>query len=792
MLRSAPAALLSIGLLIGLSVWFIRAMQPPAPLPATAPSGEFSAQRAFTHVRAIGNEPHAMGTPAHIQVRSYLLNALRQLNLNPQVQETTVAHRSGNKVGYVFNVMARLKGRQSSGKAVLMLAHYDSQPNARGAADDASSVAAILETARALQTGPPPERDVIFLLTDGEEYGLFGAQAFVRHPWAKDVGFVMNLEARGVRGPSLTFEISPQNGWAVEAFGKAAPYPLASSLMYEVYSSLPNNTDFTVFRLAGYTGLNSAYIDGFVHYHKLTDSPENLDLGTLQHHGSNLLALTRYLASQPLEQTKAPDKVFFNTVGFHFVQYPMTLNGWLVALLTLALLGTLIVGLRKRVLTIGQSLAGAGAVLLIILLITGLFWPITVGVRQLLPPAYYFRNGLDGRPLLFSYYINGIYGSDRFLVAYALLATGLFGLLTRLFLRWIRPFSLVMGVYWLVYALVLFTFVRVPSATFQLLFPLLFSTVGTWVVLRWDLHQRTQRQLVVGLVAALPTLLLIPLVRLLFVTFDLQMPIIVAMVLFLLTLSLLLPVLLPIDQPLRWRNGPTVALGTLGLGLLLTGWAIYAERPSAEQPLHSMVSYYLDADSGRAYWSSQSPAMDHWKKQFFPKSTQGLFTDFYPASPRQRLTNGAPVLPLPAPTATVVSDSSTATGRHVRLRIKSVRGAAGFEIGLISADSNAVQTMSINGEPARFSRSPLLGSPAYQFFTGCNGLPLNRELTLTITAKPGVPLQLLLYDETMTLPASLVRVPLPPDVVFEQGQGSNQTVVRKLVTLGRGGFVTRQ
>lgn len=769
-------------------------MQPPAPLPATAPPGEFSAQRAFSHVRAIGHEPHAMGTPAHIQVRSYLLDQLRRLNLNPQVQETAVAHRSGNKVGYVFNVMARLKGRQATGKAVLMLAHYDSQPNARGAADDASSVAAILETARALQTGLPPEHDVIFLLTDGEEYGLFGAQAFVRHPWGKDVGFVMNLEARGVRGPSLTFEISPQNGWAVEAFGRAAPYPLASSLMYEVYSSLPNNTDFTVFRLAGYSGLNSAYIDGFVHYHKLTDSPENLDLGTLQHHGSNLLALTRYLASQPLEQTKAPDKVFFNTIGFHFVQYPMTLNGWLVALLTLALLGTLIVGLRKRVLTIGQSLAGAVLVLLIILLITGLFWPITVGIRQLLPPAYYFRNGLDGRPLLFSYYINGLYGSDRFLVAYALLATGLFGLLTRLVLRWIRPFSLVMGVYWLVYALVLFTFIRVPSATFQLLFPLLFSTVGTWMVLRWELHQRPRSQLAIGLMAALPTLLLIPLVRLLFVTFDLQMPLIVAMVLFLLTLSLLLPVLLPIDRPLRWRNGPTVALGALGLGLLLTGWAIYAERPSADQPLHSMVSYYLDADSGRAYWSSQSPAMDHWKEQFFPKSRQGLFTDFYPASPRQRLINSAPVLPLPAPTATVISDSSTATVRQVRLRLKSVRCAAGFEIGVISTDSNAVRTMDINGEPARFSRSPLLqaASPAYQFFTGCNGLPLSRELTLTITAKPGVPLQLLLYDETMTLPASLVRVPLPPDVVYEQGQGSNQTVVRKLVTLGGGGIVARQ
>ncbi|MCY7356890.1 MAG: M20/M25/M40 family metallo-hydrolase [Rudanella sp.] len=793
--RSQLSALLVLLLLIGFSVWTIWAMQPPAPLPGNAPEAEFSATRAFAHVREIGREPHAMGTQAHANVRLYLLDQLRALKLEVQVQETTVSHRRGGSVGYVFNLIGRLKGQKPGRaggpkagprKAVLMLAHYDSQPNARGAADDGSSVAAILETARALQKGPALQHDVIFLLTDGEEYGLYGAQAFVRHPWAKDVGFVMNLEARGVRGPSMTFEITSENGWAVDALAHA-PYPLASSLMYEIYRILPNSTDFTVFRLAGYSGLNSAYIDGFVHYHKLTDSPQNLDWGTLQHHGSNLLALTRYVGNQSLDQTKAPDKVFFNTIGFHFVQYPLSLNWFFVGFLTVALLITVVLGVRKKVLTVGQSLAGAGLFLLMLVLILALLWPITVGVRHLLPAAFNLRVA-ENSPFSFAYYINGIYGSDRFLVAYSLLTVGLFGILTRLVLRWIRPFSLLMGVYLLLYVLVMLLAFRAPATTYQFMFPLLFSVLGTLVVLYWNLYQREKTTVhdSVALVAALPTLLLIPLVRLLFVTFDLQLPIVGAMLLFAIALGLLLPVGFGIERALRWRNNPTLALAALGLGLLTTVWAIRAEAPSAEQPIHSQVSYYLDADTRKAYWASSTHPTDHWNEQFFGKPTLSPFTEFYPAGQgqrlpgqRQRLINDATVLPIEAPTAEVLSDSNTATSRTLQIKLRSVRGAAGFELGLVVKDTADLQAVFLNNEPVKGNPMVMPNGQGQLIQVICNGLPLNKEMTLTVKTRPQASLQLLIYDQSMTLPASLVKVPRPADVMYEQGAGSNQTVVRK-------------
>jgi Zn-dependent M28 family amino/carboxypeptidase len=182
-------------------------------------------------------------------------------------------------------------------------------------------VAAVLEIARALRQGAPLRNDVIFLLTDGEEYGLFGARAFLRHPWAKEVGLVINLEGRGNRGPSLSFEISPQNGWIVREMAKAPRIPFASSLMYEVYRHMPNYTDFTVFKEMGYSGINSGFIDGFVHYHKMTDSAENLDPGSLQHHGSNALALVSTLATCPWTRPKPKTGFSFNPLGSWLIHY---------------------------------------------------------------------------------------------------------------------------------------------------------------------------------------------------------------------------------------------------------------------------------------------------------------------------------------------------------------------------------------------------------------------------------------------------------------------------------------
>ena len=87
----------------------------------------------------------------------------------------------------------------------MLLSHYDSAPHSfsKGASDDASGIATILESIRAfLHNKTPHKNDIIILFTDAEEIGLNGAALFVtQHKLAKDVGLVLNFEARGSSGP---------------------------------------------------------------------------------------------------------------------------------------------------------------------------------------------------------------------------------------------------------------------------------------------------------------------------------------------------------------------------------------------------------------------------------------------------------------------------------------------------------------------------------------------------------------------------------------------------------------
>ena len=146
--------------------------------------------------------------------------------------------------------------------------------------------------------------DVIILLSDGEEIGLFGAKAFVGdHPWVKDVGLVLNFEARGNEGPAFMFETSDHNGWLVKEFVQTASLPVAHSFIYNLYKLMPNDTDLTIFKDAGLNGLNFAFAEGLGHYHTTSDNLQELSKESLQHHGEYMLNLVRHFGELDLTQT---------------------------------------------------------------------------------------------------------------------------------------------------------------------------------------------------------------------------------------------------------------------------------------------------------------------------------------------------------------------------------------------------------------------------------------------------------------------------------------------------------
>jgi len=304
--------------------------RPPPARPADAPAQEFSASRAREVLRRLvgDGEPHPTGSPAGARVRQRVVSELERLGYQPRTQEAFACGAVGI-CARVTNVIARLDG-QRAGKTVLLSVHYDSVPAGPGASDDGAGVSAALEIARALKAGPPPERPVLLLVNEGEEDDLLGAEAFVAgDPAAKEVGAVVNLEARGTTGASLMFETSDRSGWIVDLFAKSVPRPASNSIYYTIYKMLPNDTDLTVYKRSGLAGLNFAFIGGEARYHTPRDDFAHADPASLQHHGENALAMVRALARADLEAPRRRELAFFDVLAFGVVRWPL---GWMPVL----------------------------------------------------------------------------------------------------------------------------------------------------------------------------------------------------------------------------------------------------------------------------------------------------------------------------------------------------------------------------------------------------------------------------------------------------------------------------
>jgi hypothetical protein len=441
---------------------------PPRPLSEQAPLSAFSAARAMKHLSVIARAPHPVNSAEHDAVRDYILRALRETGLAPQVQKITGENQNFEIDGALENIVCRLPG-SSHEKAILLVAHYDSVPAGPGASDDGVAVAALLETARAVKSLPQLKRDIILLFTDGEETHLMGARAFVaEHPWAKDIGIVLNFEARGVRGPSIMFETSDQNGWLIRHFGQAASHPVANSLSYEIYKRMPNDTDFTVFRHAGYSGLNFAFIDGLAYYHTTFDSIQNVEPGSLQHHGDYMLELAREFGNTIGEEAKSANVVYFDVLGMALVRYSGLVGAIFLGFAAAMAFAILYIGVRTQRLQIGGCMLGLlGMVAGVIVTVLGAWIS-----YQLVFDAHSHRIhfGLRHHP--------GLYVS-------AFCALGLacaMALYTGLSTRISAPHLLVgscLG--WLALTLVMSWYF--PGSTYLFLWPMLFSLLGALLLI---------------------------------------------------------------------------------------------------------------------------------------------------------------------------------------------------------------------------------------------------------------------------------------------------------------------
>ena len=456
------------GLIVSLVLVAVAVAVTPVDAPRPAPSGaaadRFSSARAMDALRLIAAEPRPIGSASAAAVRDLLYGRLQALALDPHVQRSeVVSERAPRVAGMVHNVVGRLPGRDPT-RAVLLVAHYDSVPTAAGAADNGSGVVALLETARALRSGPPPRNDVIFLFTDGEERGLLGAQAFLRDdPWAYAAGVVLNFDSPGSSSPALMYETSPGNGRLIPHY-LAAGNAYGSSLMYEVSRRQPVVSDFRPFVASGIPGMTFGMLDGPAYDHTAYDSLAAFDEAGLQHEGETALAVARRLGDADLWRLHAPDVVYFNAVWDVAVSYPESYAPAFVAFAVALFSAAAAVAVRRRLLTIrgvAWAALGTGATLAASLLALALVWTM-------------YRTAYEERV----WTNTGVVMSDGYRLGLVLLAAAVvLGIYAGL-LRRLRAWDLaVVALAWWA-ALAVGVSLAFPGASFLLTWPLVGGSLG--------------------------------------------------------------------------------------------------------------------------------------------------------------------------------------------------------------------------------------------------------------------------------------------------------------------------
>ncbi len=793
-------SLLSV-LLIGLLIFGgLSRLAPPAPLPETAPAGEFSAYRALRHVQTFAQVPHPVGSPERAAAAQYLQGELTKLGLIIQTEPTEPGHFDivGREIvalltGDLRNIVARLPGSTPGGKAILLFAHYDSIPSGPGASDGGAAVATILETLRAVRSsGQPLKNDIIVLFTDGEEYDLMGVRGFIKNPWFKDVGIGLHFVARGTAGPSIMFETSPENGWMIEQLAAVAPHPVANSLAYEIYRYLPNGTDFTVVRSNGVPGMNFAYIDEHVNYHTVRDSVENLNMGSLQHHGSYALALTRHLGNLDLSDIKRDNAIYFDIWSLTLIHYPERWALPITVLVGLVFLAVLVAGLRRRKLSWG----GLGAGTLALPLAAGLSYGSTTLIWQIVLALHDEYRFLPHGEVYHPYLYLGAFMA----LTVAITATT-YVLLARRFSALDLSFGAL--VVWM--AGLVATTVALPGATYLFAWPLLASLLGVAYLLSNHAVERPGRRFVALSLGALPGLILLPpTIYLIYMALTVVAGNVVMLAVTLL-LGLLVGHLLLISRPRPWWLPIGAALASLAL--LVAG--SFSAGFDAQHPKPNSIAYIKNGDTGQAFWVSQDPKIDEWTGQFIPRDAKrGRLDDVFPLWPASLFPNvrvfrsEAPSIDIAPPQIEVLSNTSSGDVRTLRVRVTSVRQGQSILLRLHSDISSIKELRAgFNGRLIDYTqrlgeRKPSNDVGLAGSFVYYNPPPEGIEFEVEMTDQP---LFFYVYDLTRGLPDLPSVQPRPasmmpsPSRVGDSGydddqqtcgySGTNPMTVHNLVNL---------
>lgn len=666
-------------LLLALAVyWGYVSLKPTDKILTNENPSSFSTQNALEHLKIISEKPHYVGTPEHEKVKNYIAGELEKLGFEVSLQEA-YSVTEGTNLTKPENIVALYKGTEK-GKALLLLTHYDSNPfSSYGASDAGSGVVTILEGLRAFLSENKPKNDLLVVISDAEEFGLNGADIFVnKNPLAKNVGLVLNFEARGSGGPSfMLMETNSGNKTLIKEFVNANPhFPVANSLAYSVYKELPNDTDLTRFREdANIPGFNFAFIDDHYDYHTALDTYERVDIGSLKHQASYLMPLLTYFSQASLEDFKSDeDLIYFNTPAFKMVTYPFS---WAIPLLVIAILLFIFLvyyGIQKQHFKLSNILKGFGA-FLIVLIVNGLVgyfaWPILKSVY----PQY--GEILQGFP----------YNGHLYIWAFALFSITVCAAVYHRFYKPENAGSLLVApiFFWLLLCTILT--LNLKGANFFIV-PVYFALISLFV-----LSRQKKPNLFLLVILSVPVLTIIsPFINMFPVGLGLSLLIAVTLL-----TTLTYGLLVGIFSFFRYKNRWAILLGIATVILLYM--AHTTSGFSEDRPKPNSLVYFYDTDGQEAFWATYDKVPDNWTSAYFNEDsdtinrTDVVFESKYETAFTK--TQKTYIKPIKEPFIEVHQDTIVGDLRHLNVYVSPQRLVNRYEV--FTKEKNNFKSLKING-----------------------------------------------------------------------------------------------
>ncbi len=174
------------------------------------------------------------------------------------------------------DVIAKKTGTKYPNEYVILGGHYDSYSysgNAPGADDDGTGSCGVLEAARVM-AGYDFDRTILFCAWSGEEYGLYGSEAYAS--WAENQGMnilgYFNIDMCGYRNPGdpiHTDMIAPSSAQPLIDFYNTVCALYLPDFLVEPGSLSGGDSDHTSFNNHGYMGIfpfeDSQHYSPYIH-----------------------------------------------------------------------------------------------------------------------------------------------------------------------------------------------------------------------------------------------------------------------------------------------------------------------------------------------------------------------------------------------------------------------------------------------------------------------------------------------------------------------------------------------